>query len=154
MKLGEKGFAIIRSYEKFRPTAYKPTPNDIWTIGFGHTRGVKEGDCCELHDGEDWLHADVAVAEKAVNSNVTVPLTQNQFDALVSLVFNIGAAAFSSSTLRHLLNAGVYDGAAAEFPKWRKQAGRVLAGLVARRKTERDLFETGSYVAEIQLRIL
>lgn len=137
MKLGEKGFAIIRSYEKFRPTAYKPTPNDTWTIGFGHTRGVKEGDCCELHDGEDWLHADVAVAEKAVNSNVTVPLTQNQFDALVSLVFNVGLP----PTLIRLLNDGDYAGAAAEFPKWRKQAGRVLAGLVARRKTERDLFE-------------
>jgi lysozyme len=88
------------------------------------------------------LESDCFDAETCVNRTILVPLNQNQYDALVSLAFNIGAPAFRKSTLARRLNAGDYSGAAAEFRRWKYQAGKELGGLVARRKDERDLFET------------
>lgn len=78
--------------------------------------------------------------EKFINDTVTVNLTQNQFDAICSLVYNIGVGNFKSSTLLRKLNAGDLAGAADEFPKWNQAGGRVLAGLMARRGQERALF--------------
>lgn len=128
-------YAFLKSYEKFRPTAYKPTSKDVWTIGYGHTRGVKDGDTCSLAQADEWMHQDIGGAVIDIIQNVKVKLTQAQFDALVSLVFNCGADPLTH-TLGHKLNAGDYVGAAAEFKKWDHQAGKELDGLEKRRVAE------------------
>lgn len=120
--------------------AYKPTPDDVWTIGYGHTRGVMPTDTCTADQADAWLQNDVAGAVIAVCHLVDVPLAQAQFDALVSLVFNIGAGNFQTSTLLRKLNARDYAGAAEEFPKWNHQAGHVLDGLTTRRDAEQARF--------------
>jgi lysozyme len=141
-RIGPPGLAIIKSCEKLRLRAYLPTPNDVPTIGYGHTEGVKMGDVCTAAQAEKWLIEDCDAAEICVNGRVKLPITDNQFDALVSLVFNIGINAFASSTLLRKLNSGDYAGAAAEFKRWRFQKGEELAGLVKRRERERKLFLT------------
>jgi len=138
MKIHNLG--IIKKSEGLRLEAYLPTPNDVPTIGYGHTKGVKMGQHITINQAEQFLLEDVAWASDAVNRLVKVKLTQNQFDALVSFVFNVGATAFSKSTLLRLLNAGDYKGAADQFLRWNKQAGKVLRGLDTRRKEERALF--------------
>lgn len=140
-------YAFLKNYERFRPTAYPATPAErakgIWTIGYGHTGGVKENDTCTLQQAEEWLHQDVVNATVQVNRFIHVPLTQAQFDALVSLVFNLGMGRqdgvkgdIADSTLLHKLNAKDYAGAAAEFKKWDHQAGKELPGLLSRRTAE------------------
>lgn len=129
-------YTFLRNYEKFRPTAYKPTPKDVWTCGFGHTRGVDENTTCTMEQAEAWLAQDAAEDVHDVNGKVTVALTQEQFDALCSLAFNIGETNFNGSTLLRKLNASDYEGAAAQFPRWDKQADEVLNGLLARRDAE------------------
>ena len=142
MKLGDKGAALIKSYETLQLSAYLPTPDDVPTIGWGHTRGVAMGDTCTLEQAEKWFAEDIAWAEDCVQRAVTAQLTQDEFDALVSLCFNIGCKAFSGSTLVKRLNDGDYDGAADQFGRWNKQAGKTLAGLTRRRNEERNLFES------------
>lgn len=134
-------YAFLKQYERFRPTAYLPTPRDVPTIGYGHTRGVKMGDTCTMAQAEEWLAQDVVGATADVN-RVTHPLTQNQYDAVASLVFNIGGPAFETSTLLRKLNAGDMAGAALEFPKWDGQAGATLPGLLSRREAEQAHFLT------------
>lgn len=142
--IAEPGLEIIRGCESLRLQAYYATAEEkikgIVTIGYGHTHGVKIGDTCTIQQANQWLKEDCADAEKAINWRVTAPLNQNQFDALVSLVFNIGETNFAASTLLKLLNAKLYPDAAEQFPRWNKQAGKVLGGLVARRAKERALF--------------
>lgn len=135
-----KAYAIIKNWEKFRPTAYRPTKRDRWTIGWGHTAGVYEGMTCTTAQAEIWLVQDTETAVECINRVVKVALTQNQFDALVSLVFNIGVTNFSSSHLLTHLNAGDYAGAADRFLKWDYSKGTELDGLENRRKQERDVF--------------
>lgn len=130
----------LKARELFRPTAFKPTKRDRWTIGYGHTKGVKPGDTCTVEEGETFLIADVAWAVEAVNRGVTVPLTQPQFDALVSFVYNIGAPNFFTSTLLRHLDAGNYAGAVHDMLSWDHQDGEVLAGLTTRREQERARF--------------
>lgn len=132
-------WSFLEAREVLRLTAYKPTPHDVWTLGYGHTRGVKEGDTCSTAQAIALLHGDVAGSVNCVQVSVRVPLTQNQFDALVSLVFNCGPAPLNR-TLGSMLNAGNYKGAAAEFPKWDRQAGEVLQGLLTRREAEEQHF--------------
>jgi GH24 family phage-related lysozyme (muramidase) len=131
---------IIKKHEGLRLEAYLPTPNDVWTIGYGHTHTTKQGMKITAGQAESLLRKDITWVEKAVNKLVVVPLTQNQFDALASFVFNVGEGAFSSSTLLRLLNSGDYEGAANQFLRWNKQKGRVLNGLTKRREEERKLF--------------
>ena len=142
MNLGEAGAALIREFEQCRLRAYKPTPDDVWTIGWGHTAGVRMGDTCTQEEADAWFAEDVVRFEQAVNAAVTVPLTQNEFDALVSFAYNVGVGAFRGSTLVRLLNNSDYEGAEKQFLRWTKQAGNELAGLVRRRNAERDLFNT------------
>ena len=120
--------------------AYMPTPNDVPTIGWGHTHTVKMGDVITEEKAQELFERDIAWAVAAVNREVNMGLTQNQFDALVSFVFNVGESAFGRSTLLRKLNAGDYEGAAREFPRWNKQAGIVLKGLTRRRAHEMELF--------------
>ena len=141
MKLGPQGTALIKSFESCRLEAYLPTPHDVPTLGWGHTRGVAMGDTCTQAEADAWFLEDVAWAEDCVNRAITAQLSQQEYDACVSLCFNIGCRAFSGSTLVKLLNAGDYDGAAAQFVRWNKQAGKELAGLTRRRLAEASLFE-------------
>ncbi len=117
----------------------------VWTIGIGTTvypNGVKvkQGDTCTPEQAKVYFKHDLAKFEKTVNEAVTVPLNQNQFDALVSLTYNIGSGAFKNSTLLKLLNKGDYQGAADQFLAWKKAGGKVMKGLVRRREAERALF--------------
>lgn len=139
MKTSLNGLKIIKDFEGLRLKAYKCSAG-VWTIGYGHTSGVKEGDVITKEQAEKYLKKDVISFENTVNGVVKVKLNQNQFDALVSLVFNIGSGAFKKSTLLKKLNAGDYDGASEQFLVWVKAGGQTLKGLVNRREQERALF--------------
>ncbi|WP_336021457.1 lysozyme, partial [Acinetobacter pittii] len=138
------GVDLITGFEGTRFKAYDDGVG-VWTIGTGTTvypNGVKvkKGDTCTAEQAKTYFKHDLAKFEKAVNESVTVPLTQNQFDALVSLTYNIGSGAFKSSNLLKLLNKGDYQGAADQLLRWNKAKGKVLNGLVRRREAERTLF--------------
>lgn len=123
--------------------AYK-CPAGIWTIGYGHTEGVTEDMVITKEEAEDLLLEDLTDFSKQVLAVVRVPMSQAQFDALVSFTYNVGIGNLKASTLLKKLNAGDYDGAAAEFPKWNKARvdGQLqpLAGLTRRRTAEAALF--------------
>jgi lysozyme len=140
----EAGLALIKASEGLKICAYPDPGNretgEPWTIGYGHTRGVRPGDTCSEEQATAWLREDLGVTENAVRQLVDVPLSQGQFDALVSFVFNVGRSAFSNSTLLRLLNAGDDAGAADQFKRWNRGADGPLPGLVIRRAAERSLF--------------
>ena len=144
MSTSQNGINLISSFEGCELKAYL-CPAKVWTIGFGTTvypNGVKvkKGDSCTLDQAKQFKAHDLKNFEKAVNNLVKVQLTQNQFDALVSFTYNIGAGAFEKSTLLKKLNAGDYQGVADQFTVWNKGGGKVLQGLVNRRAKERELF--------------
>ena len=143
------GLELIKRFEGFRGEAYL-CPGDVWTIGYGHTEGVREGDTCTTAEAEQWLRADLRVAERAVAESVRVPLTDNQFAVLVSFAFNCGAGNLRRSTLLQELNKGHYFAVATELPKWNMAGGQVQAGLVRRRAAEVELWNTfdGATVAD------
>lgn len=143
MNTSQAGIDAVKDYEGVRLKAYDDGVG-VWTIGVGHTAGVKRGDVITMDQVDEFLRADLEDAEQAVNARVVAPLSQGQFDALVSFVFNVGAGAFIASTLLKKLNARDYDGAADEFLRWNKAGGRVMAGLTKRRISERMMFLTGS----------
>lgn len=142
MQISQAGIEAIKDYEGVRLKAYDDGVG-VWTIGVGHIKGVRRGDEITMAQVDDFLRADLAEAEKTVSTRVVVPLTQGQFDALVSFVFNVGSGAFMASTLLKKLNAKDYDGAADELLRWNKAGGRVLAGLTKRRISERIMFLEG-----------
>lgn len=130
---------IVKEFEGLRLETYK-CPAGVWTIGYGHTRGVIPGDVITEAEAEALLAEDLEDSEDAVRAFVNVELNQNQFDALVSFVYNLGSGNFNSSTLLRKLNNGDYLGAANEFNRWNKAGGVVLSGLVRRRNAEANLF--------------
>lgn len=138
-KMGKKGLDLVKRFEGCFLKAYK-CPANVWTIGYGHTKTVKPGQLITHEEAEELLKKDMKEFENHVNKLVKVELTQNQFDALVSFTFNVGAGALKRSTLLKKLNRGDYDGAANEFRRWNRGGGRVLRGLVRRRAAEKDLF--------------
>lgn len=135
----------IKRWEALRLEAYLPTPNDVWTIGYGHTHTAKRGMRITEEYAEQLLRRDIRWVEDTLNTYVKVPLTQKQYDALASFVFNVGSSAFRNSTLLRKLNSGDYRGAAQEFPRWNKQKGKVLRGLTRRRKDEQAIFLRGTH---------
>lgn len=139
MYYSDNGYKFTEKHEGCRLVAYRDT-GGVWTIGYGHTKGVKEGDVITAQQADQFLHEDVAEAVMNVNNLVTMPVTQNQFDALVDFTFNVGVKAFSGSTLLKLLNSGDYKGASLQFARWKYDNGKEVAGLIARRKDEADLF--------------
>jgi len=139
MKIGIKGLNLIKEFEGFREDAYK-CPADVWTIGYGHTNDVQEGDVVNLSGAEILLIEDLDWAEEVVNQFVEVELNQNEFDALVSFVFNVGSGNFQKSTLLKRLNNGGYYSVPTELKGWNKGGGKVLPGLVRRREAEGKLF--------------
>jgi|ERR1700722_13697547 len=143
LALGPKGRALIRDFEQLRLKAYRKFLNEPWTCGWGHTgRDVTESTTCTPEQADVWFECDIAGPERAVNLMVTVPMNQNEFDALVSFAYNLGVAAESHSTLIKLVNAGDWAGASNEFPKWNHDNGKVVDGLTRRRAAERDLFNS------------
>ena len=139
MRTSQRGLSLIKSFEGLRLLAYRDAIG-VWTIGYGATRGVKPGMSVTKEQAERMLLNDVQRFEPEVERLVKVPLTVNQWDALVSFTYNLGAANLESSTLRKLLNVGNYAAAAEQFPRWNKAGGKVLPGLVRRREAERVLF--------------
>lgn len=144
MKTSKVGIDLISGFEDTVLQAYDDGVG-VWTIGKGTTvypNGVKvkKGDTCTLDQANEYFSHDLKRFESSVNNLVKAPLSQNQFDALVSLTYNIGSGNFASSTLLKKLNAKDYAGAADQFPLWNKGGGKVLKGLVRRRADERALF--------------
>ena len=140
MKTSSTGRAFIRDVEGEELTKYRCSAG-VPTIGVGHTGpDVKIGMTITKAQSEALLVADLARFEKAVAAAIKVPLTQSQFDALVSLAFNIGADAFSKSTLVRVLNGGYYDQVGAQLARWNKVDGKPNKGLTARRAREAALF--------------
>jgi lysozyme len=142
MKIGQNGLDTIKAFEGLRLTAYMPTPHDVPTIGYGHTRGVLMGTSITEEEADAFLLKDLTWVQSAVNSHVKVPLTQNQYDALCSFTYNLGATNLKTSTLLRRLNYRDYEGAGLQLLRWNKQKGKVLRGLTRRRKVELELWNT------------
>ncbi len=142
VKISETGLDLIKAHEGLRLTAYPDpgTGGEPWTIGYGHTGSVKDGDQITEAQATYFLRSDVQWAEGCIADHVSVDLTQNQFDALCSFVFNVGFKTFTGSTLCSLINEGNFDAAATQFKRWNHAGGKVLAGLTTRRQREADLF--------------
>lgn len=134
------GLLALTQYEGFTSTPVVPVEGDVLTIGFGHTQGVKPSDEVTVKEALALLGKDTAVAVRAVNMNVKVELTQPQFDALVSLVYNIGPGAFKNSTLLRCLNAGDYECVYKQWMRWKYVNGRPVKGLENRRARELSIF--------------
>ena len=139
MKTSPKGIALIKEFEGLRLKAYK-CPGGVWTIGYGHTAGVKLGMTITEEQAEQFLKEDLIVFEKAVN-NQNLSINQNQFDALVSLIYNIGIGNFQKSTLLRKARINANDNSIMdEFLRWVYSKGRVLPGLQRRRLLEMKLY--------------
>lgn len=130
---------FISSFEGCRLSAYMCSAG-VWTIGYGHTEDVKEGDTCTEEQAKAWLIDDIRETQALLAYYVNVPVTQNEFIALVSLAFNVGVGALMKSKLLRKLNSGDRDGAAEEFLDFDLANGKRVAGLTRRRKAEHDLF--------------
>lgn len=139
MKISRNGIELIKSHEGLRLASYVDSAG-VWTIGYGHTGGVKMGDVITQEQAEQFLIADLATAEEAINRQL-LKLNQNQFDALVSFVFNVGAGNFGSSTLLRRIKENPTDrDIEMQFRRWVYANGKVLPGLVKRRKDESKLY--------------
>jgi len=145
MKISEKGLQLIKDLEGFRGAPYLDG-GGVPTIGYGAThyldnkRVTLDDKFISEKDADLLLRRMVPVYEREVQNLVKVPLNQNQYDAVVSFVYNIGGDQFLKSTFLKKLNSEDYSGAANEFPKWKFDNGIVIQGLVNRRKIEQDLF--------------
>jgi lysozyme len=140
MTYDEKGLTLTEGYEGLRLTSYQDSVG-VWTIGYGHTgTDVGPGMTITQAEAKALLAADIQTAVNCVNNAVNVALTQDQFDALVDFVYNVGCANFRKSTLLKNINAGQFQTAADQLLIWNKANGHILAGLVSRRTGERALF--------------
>ena len=139
MNTSPKGIALIKEFEGLRLKAYK-CPGGIWTIGYGHTAGVKPGMVITEAQAEEYLKADLIAFERYLNG-LGLALNQNQFDALISFIYNVGTGNFSSSTLLRKVRANPQDNSIMdEFLRWVYSKGRVLPGLQRRRLAEMKLY--------------
>lgn len=138
MTPSENCYSLTKKSEGCRLRAYQDT-GGVWTIGYGHTGGVRPNQQITQQMADTLLKHDMEYAATVVNEHA-LPCTQNQFDALVDFVFNVGPTQFLHSTLFRLHKAGEYTKAAAEFPKWKFDNGKVIEGLVVRRKAEQELY--------------
>ncbi len=141
MTTSDLGIELIKKHEGFRSKAYRCSAN-VLTIGFGHTLNVKPTDVITLDEAEHFLRQDVEFAEKEVNKH-NLNINQNQFDALVSFVFSLGVGNFARSTLLRKIKSNPDDPTIRkEFERWIYAGGKVLNGLVRRRKEEAELYFT------------
>jgi lysozyme len=138
------GIDLIKRFEGLRLNAYQDSVG-VWTIGYGHTKGVYPGQSITAAQAEAMLRQELLEYEGYVDQYVDAYLTQQQHDALVSFVYNLGPGNFAGSTLRAKVNANPNDYTIpAEFLKWNKAGGQVLSGLTIRRQAEADLYAFGS----------
>ena len=140
MKISQEGLSLIKKFEGCELDAYKCAA-EVWTIGYGSTKGVKEGDTITQEEADKLLLHEMEEYEGYINNIVEVDLKQNEFDALVSWVFNLGPANLKASTLLKVLNAKDYQGVPEQIKRWNKAGGKVLEGLIRRREAEALLFE-------------
>ena len=143
MRTSEAGIILIKSFEGCRTEAYQDAVG-VWTIGYGHTIDVKEGMTITQHQCDVMLEVDIETYENYVKKQVKVSLTQNQFDALVSWVYNLGPTNLRKSTLLKVLNAGKYEEVPYQMKRWIHADGKILKGLVLRREAEAELFSNES----------
>lgn len=140
MKVSQRGLDLIKKYEGFRARRYL-CPAGKWTIGYGHVLNDEENFTeIDQQEAEKLLKQDITKAEAAINKHVKISITQGQFDALVSLVFNWGASHFLRSKGLHKLNNRDFEGAIEEFKEVNKVGGVIMTGLVERREEEKSLF--------------
>ena len=139
MKTSQYGIDLIKHFEGCELKAYK-CPAGVWTIGYGHTKGVEPEDEWSEDHANHMLEVELEEYEGYVSKYVTAPLGQNQFDALVSWTYNLGGGNLSASTMLKVLNAGEYDEVPNQMLRWNKAGGKVLEGLTRRRQAEADMF--------------
>jgi lysozyme len=139
--INQATLSLIESFEGLRLNAYLDSVG-VPTIGYGHTRGVKIGQVITESQAQEFLKRDLQDAIAGVERLVTTELTDNQFGALVSLVFNIGIGNFAKSSLLRKVNMKQFIAAADSFAAWNKAGGKVLPGLTRRRAAEKKLFLT------------
>ena len=145
MHINERGIEIVKSFEGLSLKPYL-CPANVWTVGYGATRSSTGGpidldmEPITEAEAEALLIRDLESSEGWVSRLIKTALTENQYSALTSFTFNVGAGALQRSTLRMKLNRGEIQNAADEFPKWKFANKRILAGLVRRRAAERSLF--------------
>ena len=136
LRLSAVALVSIAGWEGYKSVAYIPVPGDVPTIGFGTTKDVKMGDTIDPVTALQKKLRDVEVFEGAIKQCVHVPLSQHEYDAYLSLAYNIGSGAFCRSTLVRKLNAQDYKGACKEILRWDKFKGKPLQGLTNRRQAE------------------
>ena len=146
MQISAEGLSLIKKFEGCKLEAYL-CPAGVWTIGYGHTKDVKEGDKINKEEAEYLLQEEMLEYEGYVNDYVEVPLEQHQFCALVSFCYNLGGGALKKSTLLKVLNEGKYEEVPAQIRRWNKSNGEVLEGLVRRREAEAIMFMGGDWFA-------
>jgi lysozyme len=140
-KISQVGKDLIKNYEKLRNFAYKPTPNDVLTVGWGHTgKDVRPNMVITKEEAEELFNYDCLAVESVINKAISKDLNQNQFDALACLIFNIGVAAFLRSHLREEINSSFAS--YKSWITWDHQGLLELAGLKSRREKEWELFNT------------
>ena len=137
--ISNKGIGIIKQFEGCQLIAYQDAVG-VWTIGYGHTKNVSEGDVISSAQADALLVKELKEYENYVHKLVKVPLHQYQFDALVSWTYNLGPTNLASSTMLKVLNEGKYDAVPDEIRRWNRAGGKVLEGLVIRRDYEAKLF--------------
>ena len=141
MQISKEGLSLIKRFEGCELKAYR-CPANVWTIGYGHIKDVKEGDEITKEEAEYMLQEEMIEYEGYINDLVKVPLEQCMYDALVAWVFNLGPTNFSSSSLLRVLNEKKYEEVPYEIKRWNKAGGEVLNGLIRRRKAEALLFQS------------
>ena len=141
MQYSKSGEDLTEQFESCRLVAYADSKG-VPTIGYGHTACVSLGDICTQEQANSWLLEDIQTAVDAVNRLVKITLDQNEFNALVDFVYNVGQGNFANSTLLRDLNAGDVDLAANQFQAWDKSGGNVIAGLLRRRIAEYNEFKS------------
>lgn len=139
MNTSQKGIDLIKQYEGFKSSAYRDVVG-VWTIGYGFTAGVKEGDKITRAQAESRLQAELTKYEDAVEKACTAPLNQHQFDALVSFAWNVGVSGMAKSSVVKAHNRGDNNAAARAFGLWNKAGGKVWPGLTRRRAAEAALY--------------
>ena len=140
MKISENGLELIKKFEGCETTAYQDSVG-VWTIGFGHTKGVEEGQTCSIEDAESMLADEMDEYEGYINNMVKVDLQQHEFDALVAWVYNLGPTNLGESTMLKVLNGGQFDRVPDEMNRWTRAGGEILEGLVRRRQAESLMFQ-------------
>lgn len=140
MGISEEGKNLIKKFEGCELEAYKCAAG-VWTIGYGHIKTAVEGMKIDQATANELFDEEMGEYETYVNTAVTVPLSQNQFDALVSWVFNLGNGNLNASTMLKVINSGDHAGVPAQIKRWNKAGGKVLEGLIRRREAEALLYE-------------